>query len=165
MILRKSSCSTTAPDINVWNEKLKKIKRGRKIRNYIVVFCCQYVAGGFHWESSFFIYSSKYLHTFRVFFHFLKISLKTAQVSQGCWVLFFLLAFCCSFTCNVQLNQAMSSARPPPNRSDEDIWDRGFAFLRVLRDTHVLDHHTHCSRDCWRVGSFPVPVMVQENTT
>lgn len=120
MILRKSSCSTTAPDINVWNEKLKKIKRGRKIRNYIVVFWCQYVAGGFHWESSFFIYSSKYLHTFRVFFHFLKISLKTAEVSQGCWVLFFLLAFCCSFTCNVQLNQAMSSPRPPPKQ----VWWR-----------------------------------------
>lgn len=32
VILRKSSCSTTAPDINVWNEKLKKLK---KMQNYI----------------------------------------------------------------------------------------------------------------------------------
>lgn len=70
----------------------------------------------------------KKLYTFRVFFFFLKVSLKTAEVSQ----LLSLVAFCSSFASNIQ---------PPPNTGDQ-----GFVFLRVLHDTYVLDHNTQFQR-------------------
>lgn len=85
-----------------WKEILKYV------RNYIAVFSSQYVPGGFHWESSLFIYSFRYFYTFRVFLllHKEKDSLRQ-QTSLGAAVSF-LLVFC-SFALSSFIKQC-----PPP---------------------------------------------------
>lgn len=134
---------------------MSEMKNWKQILKYVhiytAIFSSQCDAGGFHWESSLFIYSSKY------FFHFQSIfalswgkrQLKAAEVSWGCCLLF----------ARVPLFFSPVHLQALPTSLSQGWWKCSKLRICIPESCTVptvLDPNAHYSRDGWRSGSFPV---------